>query len=190
MQAPPDAFDPTDLMRCARQLTEQAQLYAELSATLLKQAARLRALAEYAIADAEDGDPMIRLADQSSDVPAILIADDDEEGIQLFARALGSKGYDVRIATNTLAASREVEARHLDAIILDLHMPMTDGLTVLRSLRSSCNQTPVAIITADYSLDDATTTELHELNAELRFKPLWVEDIVDLADWLLRPRVP
>ena len=41
--------------------------------------------------------------------------------------------------------------------------------------------TPVAIVTGDYFLDDAISTELRELGAELRFKPLWLEDLVGLA---------
>jgi hypothetical protein len=61
--------------------------------------------------------------------------------------------------------------------------------TALRTLRSSSHCTPVAIITADYSLDDATTAELETLRAELRFKPLWVEDAVELADSRLEQRL-
>ena len=41
--------------------------------------------------------------------------------------------------------------------------------------------TPVAIVTGDYFLDDAVSAELRELGAELRFKPLWLEDLVGLA---------
>ena len=44
----------------------------------------------------------------------------------------------------------------------------------------------MAIVTGDYFLDDAVSTELHELGAELRFKPLWLEDLVGLARNLLK----
>ncbi len=78
---------------------------------------------------------------------------------------------------------------HPDAIILDLRMPLIDGLGFLRRLRERCAQsarTPVAIVTGDYFLDDAVSTELRELGAELRFKPLWLEDLVGLARNLLK----
>ena len=46
--------------------------------------------------------------------------------------------------------------------------------------------TPVAIVTGDYFLDDSVSAELRQLGAELRFKPLWLEDLVGLARNLLK----
>ena len=43
----------------------------------------------------------------------------------------------------------------------------------------------MAIVTGDYFLDEAVATELHDLGAELRFKPMWLEDLVGLARNLL-----
>ena len=84
--------------------------------------------------------------------------------------------------------SAEAEASHPDAIILDLRMPLVDGLGFLRRLRAHDDQraTPVAIVTGDYFLEDAVSGELRELGAELRFKPLWLEDLVGLARNLLK----
>ena len=83
---------------------------------------------------------------------------------------------------------REAEQSHPDAIILDLRMPLIDGLGFLRRLRAQHDQRtiPVAIVTGDYFLDDTVSNELHELGAELRFKPLWLEDLVGLARNLLK----
>ena len=82
----------------------------------------------------------------------------------------------------------EAERNHPDAIILDLRMPLIDGLGFLRRLRAVETErtTPVAIVTGDYFLDDAVSSELRELGAELRFKPLWLEDLVGLARNLLK----
>ena len=118
----------------------------------------------------------------------ILIVDDDEGVTQTFARMLRLEGYRVHTAIN--AESGLVEAAHCqpDAIILDLRMPLVDGLAFLRRLRHNAEQrtTPVAIVTGDYFLDEAVSAELRELGAELRFKPLWLEDLVGLARDLLR----
>ena len=67
-------------------------------------------------------------------------------------------------------------------------MPLLDGLGFLRRLRSSDGQrrTPVAIVTGDYFLDDTVSTELKQLGAELKFKPLWLDDLVGLARTLLK----
>ena len=118
----------------------------------------------------------------------ILIVDDDEGVTQTFARMLRLEGYQVRTAVNAETGLREAEDCHPDAIILDLRMPLVDGLGFLRQLRAHDEQrlVPVAIVTGDYFLDDAVSSELRELGAELRFKPLWLEDLVGLARNLLK----
>ena len=120
----------------------------------------------------------------------ILIVDDDEGVTQTFARMLALEGFKVRTAFNAESGLKEASEAHPDAIILDLRMPLVDGLGFLRQLRSLDSQkaspTPVAIVTGDYFLDDAVANELRQLGAELRFKPLWLEDLVTLARNLLK----
>jgi DNA-binding response OmpR family regulator len=118
----------------------------------------------------------------------ILIVDDDEGVTQTFARMLRLEGYAVRTAMNAEIGLREAEDGHPDAIILDLRMPLVDGLGFLRRLRQheGDRATPVAIVTGDYFLDDEVSDELRALGAELRFKPLWLEDLVSLARNLLK----
>ena len=121
----------------------------------------------------------------------ILIVDDDEGVTQTFARMLRLEGYQVRTAVSAENGLLEAEQSHPDAIILDLRMPLIDGLGFLRRLRAHDDQrsVPVAIVTGDYFLDDTVSNELRELGAELRFKPLWLEDLVGLTRNLLRSRV-
>lgn len=118
----------------------------------------------------------------------ILIVDDDEGVTQTFARMLRLEGYQVQTAVSAETGLAEAESHHPDAIILDLRMPLVDGLGFLRRLRAHDDQreTPVAIVTGDYFLDDTVSNELQELGAELRFKPLWLEDLVGLARNLLK----
>jgi DNA-binding response OmpR family regulator len=118
----------------------------------------------------------------------ILIVDDDEGVTQTFARMLRLEGYQVRTAVSAQTGLVEANKSHPDAIILDLRMPLVDGLGFLRKLRASDDHRalPVAIVTGDYFLDDAVSAELQELGAELRFKPLWLEDLVGLARNLLK----
>jgi DNA-binding response OmpR family regulator len=120
----------------------------------------------------------------------ILIVDDDEGVTQTFARMLRLEGYQVRTAVSAEKGLAEADANRPDAIILDLRMPLLDGLGFLRRLRAheDLRETPVAIVTGDYFLDDAVSTELHDLGAKLRFKPLWLEDLVGLAHNLLSSR--
>ena len=121
----------------------------------------------------------------------ILIVDADEGVTQTFARMLRLEGYQVRTAVSAETGLREAEHSHPDAIILDLRMPLVDGLGFLRRLRAHDQQrtTPVAIVTGDYFLDETVATELQELGAELKLKPLWLEDLVGLARNLLQSKV-
>jgi DNA-binding response OmpR family regulator len=118
----------------------------------------------------------------------VLVVDDDEGVTQSFARMLRFEGYQVGTAVSAEEGLIEAEQRHPDAIILDLRMPLVDGLGFLRRLRALDDQrdTPVAIVTGDYFLDDSVLAELRELGAELQFKPLWLEDLVGLARTLLK----
>ena len=118
----------------------------------------------------------------------ILIVDDDEGVTTTFARMLRLEGYHVHTALTAEMGLREAQSSHPDAIILDLRMPLVDGLGFLRRLRADEDQrnVPVAIVTGDYFLDDTVSNELRELGAELRFKPMWLEDLVGLARTLLQ----
>ena len=118
----------------------------------------------------------------------ILIVDDDEAVTETFARMLRLEGYQVRTAGSAQQGLVEAEQSHPDAIILDLRMPLVDGLGFLRRLRAfdEHSTTPVAIVTGDYFLDDSISNELRQLGAELRYKPMWLEDLVGLARNLLK----
>jgi DNA-binding response OmpR family regulator len=123
-----------------------------------------------------------------SDTATILIVDDDEGVTQTFARILRLEGFSVRTAATAEGGLLEAKASSPDAIILDLRMPLVDGLGFLRRLRELENghDTPVAIVTGDYFLEDEISAEIRTLGAELRFKPLWLEDLVGLARNLLK----
>ena len=121
----------------------------------------------------------------------ILIVDDDETVLQTFAKALSLEGYDVRVAADPLLGLRQVEETAPDAILLDLRMPFVNGVGFLYRLRAqpAHRDTPVAIITGDSCIDDPAMTELLGLNAEVRFKPMWIDEVVTLTRELLaKPR--
>ena len=117
----------------------------------------------------------------------ILIVDDDPSVTETFERMLRLEGYHVVTALSAEAGLNQAQKSHPHAIILDLRMPLVDGLQFLRTLRSKeeLSKMPVAIVTGDYFLDDTIPTELRELGAEVRFKPLWLDDLATLAHGLL-----
>src|SRR5580765_6263083 len=82
-------------------------------------------------------------------IATILIVDDDEGVTQTFARMLKLEGYQVRTAFNAETGLQVANEALPNAIILDLRMPLVDGLGFLRRLRSvdEHRSVPVAIVT-------------------------------------------
>jgi DNA-binding response OmpR family regulator len=117
----------------------------------------------------------------------ILIVDDDRSVAETFARMLKLEGFNVATALDADAGLELAEAVRPDAIILDLRMPIVNGLQFLRVVRSKPQlvEVPVAIVTGDYFLGETTSAELQSLGATVKFKPLWLEDLVALARTLV-----
>lgn len=133
---------------------------------------------------------VIAAADLPSAGPAtktILIVDDDRGVAETFARMLKLEGFTVATAVDAEAGLVLANNVLPHAIILDMRMPITNGLQFLRTLRAKPHlvDVPVAIVTGDYFLPDAIQNELRSLGASIRFKPLWLDDLIALAKSLV-----
>ena len=119
--------------------------------------------------------------------PRVLIVDDDETVLKMLARALSLEGYDVRTAATSIEGLNEAERTPPDVILLDLRMPFVNGIGFLYRLRAQAGHehTPVAIITGDSALDDSAMAELFALEAELVFKPLHLDDALNVTRRLI-----
>ena len=111
----------------------------------------------------------------------ILLAEDDPmlgDGLRAGLRQLG---FQVDWVRDGMAAERELTSGGYTAAVLDLGLPLKDGLDVLQALRARKNTTPVLVLTArdavpdrvrglDLGADDyvAKPVDLHELAARLR----------------------
>ncbi len=114
---------------------------------------------------------------------AILIVDDDAAVTDTFSRLLQLEGYTVYTALNPEGGLAIAADKHPDAIILDLRMPILNGLQFLQHLRKTpaLSKTPVVMVTGDYFIDDGMTSKIEALGASVRFKPLWLDGLVALA---------
>jgi two-component system response regulator PrrA len=117
----------------------------------------------------------------------ILIVDDDKSVADTFARMLKLEGFTVATALSAEVGLELAESVRPQAIILDMRMPITNGLQFLRLVRSKPHlvDVPVAIVTGDYFLPESVQHELKSLGASIRFKPMWLEDLVALARTLV-----
>ena len=111
----------------------------------------------------------------------ILLAEDDAMLGDGLRAGLQQQGFSVDWVRDGLAAEREIFAGNYAAAVLDLGLPMKDGIEVLTSLRARKISTPILVLTArdaipdrilglDLGADDYVVkpVDLHELGARLR----------------------
>ncbi len=96
-------------------------------------------------------------------VGRILVAD-DEEGVRTFlAEALERTGHEVTQVADGAAALLAVREEPFDVVLTDLRMPGTDGMTVVRTVRTQQADVEVIVLTAFG--DVATAVEAMKLGA-------------------------
>ena len=83
----------------------------------------------------------------------LLLVEDNPKLGPMVARGLRSEGHVVDLAVDGGVALEHAAAESYDAIILDLMLPVLDGLSVLDRLRRRGDETPVLILTAKDEVD-------------------------------------
>src|SRR5436305_740772 len=65
----------------------------------------------------------------------VLIADDDEDNREMYAEYLGMRGFSVGQAENDAVAVEYARRAKPDLIVMDLDMPVMDGIEAMTVLR-------------------------------------------------------
>ncbi len=84
----------------------------------------------------------------------ILVADDDRAIRESLERLLTLEGYRITTAGDGAEALELARRESVDLLVLDLMMPVVDGLTVCRVLRAEADRTPVLMLTARTETSD------------------------------------
>lgn len=87
----------------------------------------------------------------------ILIAEDDTSLRKVLVSILQKNNYSVEAVDNGGDALTYLTSGLYDAAILDIMMPVMDGVTVLVRARQEHNTTPVLLLTAKSEIDDKIT---------------------------------
>ena len=113
----------------------------------------------------------------------ILIVDENLSATDIFSRKLRLNDYEVWAASSTNEDFYLMKTHRPQAMILNLRMPLVSTLQFLRTIRAipDFRAVPVAIVTGDYYLNEAQTDEICALGAEIRYKPLWLDEMITLA---------
>ena len=115
----------------------------------------------------------------------VLIVDDDPALLTAVSRALRLEGHEVDRATDGAEALSRIGLSRPDLIVLDVMMPVIDGLGVLAHLRREGENVPVLLLTAR----DGTADKVAGLDAgadDYLSKPFALEELLARVRTLLR----
>ena len=84
----------------------------------------------------------------------LLVIEDDDAVRSAIRRALLLAGYEVLVAADGAEGLLKAGTVMPDAIVLDLGLPVIDGMEVCRRLRRGGNRTPILMLTARDAVDD------------------------------------
>ncbi|MCI0526412.1 MAG: response regulator [Nitrospira sp.] len=119
----------------------------------------------------------------------ILIADDDPAFADSIQELLEQNGYTVFIAHNGREAVERVRSDGIDMLILDLRLPILNGLEVYLELKTTSHAVPTLIVTA-YAREEADALDILRSISVKGFltKPFDPRDLLQATEHLIRPK--
>lgn len=121
----------------------------------------------------------------------VLITDDNEENLNIFNSYLKAKGFMVILARNGQEALTLAGKMKPDIILMDIHMPVMNGLDACRAIRSNPDLVDVNIIvlTASAMLNDTANERKMCLEAganDYMTKPVSLKELFETMKKMLR----
>lgn len=105
----------------------------------------------------------------------VLVADDEEDILEIIQDRLEACGFKVTTATNGVEALRKITTEKFDGVFLDVKMPEMTGIEVLEEVRKKDRKLPIIIITSSTSREAAISSLAKGAN-EFILKPFdWPE---------------
>lgn len=118
--------------------------------------------------------------------PRILVAEDDPASMALLHVYLEAKGYDVAAAYDGNRALYLGGSGEFDLLILDVHMPLYEGVEVLQMLRKRFLHHPIKIIALTADADSGLRDELMNEGIDSYLtKPVNLEILAEEVERLL-----
>ena len=120
-----------------------------------------------------------------SDGPRLLVVDDEDVVCRSCRRIFEPRGFDVTTSKDAAEALSLATEHEYDAILLDIKMPVMDGIQFLQQLRNTKPDIPVIFITGYPSV--ATAASATRLGAaDYVTKPFTPHEVVESVERLLR----
>lgn len=79
-------------------------------------------------------------------MPKILIVDDEQDILELIRHVLNKEGFEVYVAANGVQAIEQTRKVKPDLILMDVMMPVMDGMEACRQLKEDPDTSGIAIV--------------------------------------------
>jgi CheY-like chemotaxis protein len=120
----------------------------------------------------------------------ILLADDNPVNQKLAERVLAKLGYQSDKAVNGQEAFEISCQKHYDMILMDVQMPIMDGLEATKLIRTNKGAQPIIIAMTANAMQGDREQCLQAGMDDYISKPIKVEELVDMLEkWALRAEV-
>src|SRR4051812_14962245 len=117
----------------------------------------------------------------------VLVVDDDPSVLTLLRINFELEGYDVLSATDGAEALEVAWEEMPDAIVCDVMMPGTDGLTVLRQLRAASKTSKIPFVVVSAKAQRTDIKAAIEMGADKYVtKPFDPQELLDVVADLLK----
>ena len=146
----------------------------------------------------EDFEDEADAADGTADAPlalsgkTLLIAEDNEINMLIateFLGALGAEMIEARNGQEALEAFANTQLDAIDAILMDMQMPVMDGCEATRAIRALDREdaatVPIVAVTANAFAEDIAKTTEAGMNGHVA-KPFTVEELTDVLGKLMK----
>jgi two-component system response regulator VicR len=116
----------------------------------------------------------------------VLVVDDHSPTVELLRDALTPQGFDVIAAHNGAECLAAIEEQQPDLVILDVYMPVLNGLDTLRLLRQRLDEQHLPVIVLSGRGGFADVRSAWKRGADIYLtKPIRVGAVVAAVKWLL-----
>ena len=96
---------------------------------------------------------------------SILIVDDDKMNLKITEMNLSKYGYEIYTVTAGLDAIRFLREQTVDLILLDIEMPIMNGIKTLEAIRKRQGMSKIPVIFLTATADSASVIEACRLEA-------------------------
>ena len=129
------------------------------------------------------------MSDENS-ARTIMVVEDYDDTRLLLKKGLEGLGYSVLEASNGQEAVDIAAREHLDLILMDLDLPILDGIVATQRIRQQSNmRVPIVAVTA-YPMSYTRVKAFSEGCDEYMAKPIDMTELARLVNRYLKPAAP